>query len=627
MKRLAGFLWLGLLPCLAVFALETDSGPITDTSATESLFVPYKVWNMHMDFTTENWETLNPERKFLPKSEGGDGGAFGWGGFIAPAFIEQGDTDGNGKLSEQEFAELGRKWHNSWGEDADKQINAKQIDDGFKSVMGQVAGGKIPLRGTDGERNGIASVLGLEYPDSEVDMEFDGQQFESTSIRYKGNGTYLDAKGTNQKPFKLDLNDGYPGRKLAGVVKINLHNNITDPSYMNEVIAHQLFRDAGVPAPRTTYTRVYVTVPDLYDRESFGLYSIVENVDKRFIDDRFGTRKGAIFKPVTPFLFKDLGEQWSAYNQIYDPKTELKEEEKWRLIDLCRLVSHSSDYEFASRIGDFVDLDEFARYLAVTVLISDIDGILGSGQNFYLYLHPKSDKFVFIPWDQDHSFGHFKRRSQAQREQLSIQKPWEKNNRFLERLFELDEFKQDYMTYMKVFNDSLFNPERINDQVDALASVLRPAIQEGTPEKIELFNRLVSWDSHHSGINGTRAQDTQDTQDDDYKPESGLKPIKGFVSARTLSVDDQLAGRSEGLEDVIPGEEEFNPLNGFFSSLLLSQMDFNQDGLLAMEEIDQGFAQWYSSWCSEPDGVLTEKQIKTGLSLTLSAMRAEQQGS
>jgi len=619
MKRLAAFFLSGIIPFLSLLALETDTGAITDSLASENLFVPHKIWNIHLAFTTENWEAMNPDRKFIPKSEGGEGGSFGWGGFIAPAFIEDGDADGNGLLTEQEFAELGRKWYSSWDENDASLIDADQIDKGFISVMGNYSDGKIPLKGAEGERNGIASVLGIEFPESEVDLEFEGKQFSSASIRHKGNGTYLESNGTNKRPFKLDLNDGYPGRKLAGVVKINLHNNITDPSYMNEAIAHQLFRDAGVPAPRTTYTRVYVSVPDLYKRESFGLYSIVENVDKRFIDDRYGSSKGAIFKPVTPFLFRDLGDQWSAYNQIYDPKTDLKEKEKWRLIDLCRLVSHASDYEFALRIGDFIDLDEFARYLAVTVLISDIDGILGPGQNFYLYMNPKNDKFVFIPWDQDHSFGHFKRRSQAQREQLSIEKPWEKNNRFLERMFLVDEFKQDYLANISEFNNTLFQPERINAQVDALASVIRPAIQYDTPEKIELFNRLVSWDSHHSEMN---RNNTQDTEDDDYGSESGLKPIKGFVAARTLSVDDQLAGRSEGLEDVIPGMKEFNPLDGFFSSLLLAEMDSNQDGFLAVEEIDQGFARWYSAWCNEEEGVLTEKHIKSGLSHTLSDMQA-----
>jgi len=452
-------------------------------------------------------------------------------------------------------------------------------------------------------------------------MEINNTPFVSTSIRYKGNGTFMNAMGTQKPPFKIDLNDGYPGRDLAGVVKLNLHNCITDPSYMNEVIAHQLFRDAGVPAPRTSYARVYVSVPGIFEREYFGLYSMVENVDKRFIEDRYGSRKGAIFKPVTPTLFKDLGESWEAYEQIYDPKTKLSNEEKWRMIDLCRLVSHSSDYEFSSRIGDFINLDETARYLAVTVLVADLDGILGSGQNFYLFLEPKSNKFNFITWDQDHSFGQWTR-TQEEREKLSLNKPWDKGNQFLERLFSVPEFKDSYLSHIKVINDSLFQPKRINAQVEELAEVLRPAIRDDSPENLELFNRLVNMESHHSYANIL-----PELGPDDPKPSPGsfgsdpeAKPIKGFVAARTISVDDQLAGRSEGLDDgYIAGED--TPGNWKWAArIFLSEMDADNDGKLSEPEFHQGFDSWYEKWKTEDPEALSEKDIKRGLSLAMTSM-------
>jgi len=50
--------------------------------------------------------------------------------------------------------------------------------------------------------------------------------------------------------------------------------------------------------------------------------------------------------------------------------------------------------------------------MAVMVYLSDLDGILGPGQNLYLHLHPKTQQFQFIPWDQDHSWGQFNRASQ-----------------------------------------------------------------------------------------------------------------------------------------------------------------------------------------------------------------------
>ncbi len=63
------------------------------------------------------------------------------------------------------------------------------------------------------------------------------------------------------------------GQRLGTLKKLNLHSNITDASWMNEVLAFQLFRDADVPAPRTSYARVYVTVTGRQERAYAGLYS------------------------------------------------------------------------------------------------------------------------------------------------------------------------------------------------------------------------------------------------------------------------------------------------------------------------------------------------------------------
>src|SRR5438093_9000414 len=116
----------------------------------------------------------------------------------------------------------------------------------------------------------------------------------------------MQSRSSLKRSLKLDLNRHVRGQKLAGVSKLNLHNNVTDASWMNEVLSHRLYRDAGVPAPRTAYARVYVTVPGKFDRQYLGLYSLVEDVDRLFATSHFGTRRGALFKPVTPSLFTYL---------------------------------------------------------------------------------------------------------------------------------------------------------------------------------------------------------------------------------------------------------------------------------------------------------------------------------
>jgi spore coat protein CotH len=383
----------------------------------------------------------------------------------------------------------------------------------------------VRLQGPEGARNGLSAAAGIEFDWTHANLSIDGRKFNDIAVRYKGNGTFRQAQSTGKISFKIDLNKYVKGQKLAKLDKLNLANNIADPGWMNEELAYRLFRDAGVPAPRTSYARVYVTVTGESAREYWGLYSLVEDVDDIFALDRFGTKKGVLLKPVTTSLFHYLGDDWAKYRQTYDPKDDMSEEQIRRVIDFCKLVTSGSDEEFAAKLADYVDIDEFARFLAVTVWITDLDSILDNGQNFYVWLNPATQKFFFIAWDQDHSFGQFGRGgSTSTRRNFTIFHPFSGNNPFLQRVFSVPAFQDSYMAKLAEFSKTIFLPERIIDQVNEIAPVIRPAIGEESAARLQWFDRLVS-----------------DDGGDAY-----TETIKSFVKARALSVADQLDGKSRG---------------------------------------------------------------------------------
>ena len=98
--------------------------------------------------------------------------------------------------------------------------------------------------------------------------------------------------------------------------------------------------------------------------------------------ERFGSKKGALFKPgARSPIFLDLGDDWKSYEPIYGPKTESTIEQRQRVIAFSKLVSKASDAEFADELDHFFDLDQLARFMAVTVYLSSMDSILGMGQN------------------------------------------------------------------------------------------------------------------------------------------------------------------------------------------------------------------------------------------------------
>ncbi len=377
--------------------------------------------------------------------------------------------------------------------------------------------------GPEGKRNGISAIRGIDFQYVHAGFDFDGRRFADVGVRYKGNGTYTSGSALGKVSLKVDLNKYVKGQKLAGLTTLNLHNNITDPSWMNEVLAYRLYRDAGVVAPRTAYARVYVTVQGRPKRY-LGLYSIVENVDGAFVESRYHVPDGALFKPVTTRLFNDLGRDWSRYNQSYDAKTTLTDADRQRIFDMADLVTHASDDVFAAKLPQFVDLDAFARYAAVLVWLGNPDSLLQQGQNFYIYVHPRTHLMSFIPWDQDHSFGQFAWSSDQQQQELDIMRPGAQS-RFLARVFQVEAFRQKYRAAMLQLTRTLTTPERLAAQVDELAAAIGPVVaEEPLAGRADLFRKAVAGSSFPRPFYGGTAS-----------------PIKPFVRVRQASVLKQLA--------------------------------------------------------------------------------------
>jgi spore coat protein H len=345
--------------------------------------------------------------------------------------------------------------------------------------------------GPPGGRNGVAAAQGIEFDYVHATLQIGDWTFPDVAVRYKGNGSFLRANrdGSDKISLKVDLNKHVKGQKLAGLTTLNFQNNITDAGWMNEVLAYRLYRDAGALAPRTTYAQVYLTIEGKGDKRYLGLYSISENVDENFFEERFGTSEGAIFKPSTRELFTDWGVDWAAYNQSYDPKTDLTDAQKQRVIALGRLVSGATDAEFAAAIGDYVDLDDFARYSAVLVWLANHDSLLQNGQNFYTYLHPETNRMHFIAWDQDFSFGNTRNNGS-----WSIYSPW--SGRFLTRLYNVEAFRSKYLARMTEFSERLFVADRFMQQVSEIGPAIRPSVA------IEGVQWLAGLDSVVAGRSG-----------------------------------------------------------------------------------------------------------------------------
>ena len=623
-----------------ILALASLGASAAELAQPANIFQSTNIWTVHLRFTPDQWQAMEPTGAASTGGLGGPRGMFGrgFGGaggfrpmvFLAQAFL-RGDLNHDGTLSRAEFTQLGETWFNAWDTNHTGTLNEEQLRTGLASTFDLPDAGRQRrgLLGADGQRNGLAAASGIEFTYVHADLDFAGRLFTNVAVRYKGNGTYMQSRDSLKRSLKVELNKYVKGQKLAGLTKLNLHNNVTDAGWMNEVLSHRLFRDAGVPAPRSAYARVFITVPGKFDKQYFGLYSLVEDLDKHFAEERFHTKQGTIFKPVTRELFNYLGDDWAKYNQIYDPKTDLSDHAQRRVFDFAKLVTSASDADFAARLGDFLDLEEFSRFMAVTVWLSTMDSILGAGQNYYVYLHPATDKFQFLPWDLDHSFGQFALTgTQEQRETVSIHHPWRGENSFLERVFKVEAFQKLYLARLAEFNKTICQPNRFAQQVDEIAAAIRPAVKEESDTKLARFDKVVAGEpverlTLRAG-NGRRGNGEP------------TKPIKPFVIARAQSVQDQLAGKSPGTTIEGFGIGGMANRSGarldaagpatMLQRAFLKALDENLDGALTHAELTRGFAKWFDVWNRDQSGQLTENQLRVGLGEQFAPFRGAQRG-
>jgi len=316
----------------------------------------------------------------------------------------------------------------------------------------------------------------LQYAYVRAQISIDGEELHDVGLRMKGNSSYMSAEKTLHVPFKIDFNRFIPGQHFHGLLTLNLHNNAFDHSQMREHLTYAIFREAGLPASRTSYAKVFLTIPGKYDHQEIGLYSIVEEVDPHFLKTRFPNTKGLLMKPEPlSFGLRDMGDDWKEYIRPYQPRSTATPAQSRRLIEFVQLVENADDETFRERIDSYLNTDQFLRHLAIHTITANLDSILCLGHNYFLYLNATDNKFYFIPWDLNLSFaGWVWLGSPEDLINLSITHPHVAENKLVERILAIDSLNKIYRHQIEDLLATICSPEKLEKQMDEIDKIIRP---------------------------------------------------------------------------------------------------------------------------------------------------------
>jgi spore coat protein H len=234
-----------------------------------------------------------------------------------------------------------------------------------------------------------------------ADLRWRGEVVRNLGIRSRGQGSRNAAK----PGLRLDFNRYASNQKFLGLKSLVLDNLTQDPAMLKERVAMQFFTEMGIPAPRVVHARLFV------NNRFVGLYTIVEAIDKRFLESHFGEDDGYLyeFHYTDPYGFEYLGSELERYAEFFEPKTHEYDSmaSLYRPIrELAWTISESLDSMFVASLGEYLDLKTFLTYVAIENFLADRDGFLGDWgmNNFYLYRFEKKMLSQLLPWDKDSSF-------------------------------------------------------------------------------------------------------------------------------------------------------------------------------------------------------------------------------
>lgn len=440
-----------------------------------------------------------------------------------------------------------------------------------------------------------AGNFGFEFEYVPAELQIGDETFKDIGLRYKGSGTYLMSQRQAKRSFKIDFDRNDPEQTFHGYSKLSLNSGVMDTSKAREALAYALFRAAGVPAPRTAFAEVALTVPGKFDRECLGLYAVVEQVDTQFLKTHFGDGKGLLLKPEGIRGLPHLGDDPAAYETVYNVKSKPGRGDGKRLVELTRLINKADEAEFREQIGDYLDVGAFVRFLAVNTLLASLDGFIGMGHNYYLYLSPETGKFAFIPWDLDLAFGAFTfYGNPEQLADLSLDHPHLGENKLIDRLLAMPDVKQAYRNELKRIAGELFTVEKLGAQLAEIEALAKePLTREREAAKAR-------------------------KEGGGFGPSGGAMfaslPLDAFIAKRTASVAAQLAGEKTCY---VPRLANFGPPGGFgappLAKPLLESLDANKDGRSTDAEFTAGMQKLFTQWDTNKNGELDEREIAAGL--------------
>ncbi|MFZ1495549.1 MAG: CotH kinase family protein, partial [Saprospiraceae bacterium] len=269
---------------------------------------------------------------------------------------------------------------------------------------------------------------------------------EQIGFRLRGNSSRFSAK----KSFKISFNTFVTGRRYQGVKKINLNGEHNDPTLIREKLFYDIWHTADMPERRTRFAKLFI------NNNYNGLYTLLEEFDKDWLERVFNEQDGNLYKCTYPADLEYINENQQTYKDIvgagdaraYDLKTNETEDDYSGLVHLITILNQPPNDAFVDSIQTILEVNNTLKALAIDVATGNWDDYAYNRNNYYLYQNATTNKFTFITYDPDNCAGvDFVGADWSMRDCLNWLHP--SNPRpLMSKLLAIPQFKNQYILYL-----------------------------------------------------------------------------------------------------------------------------------------------------------------------------------
>jgi hypothetical protein len=333
-----------------------------------------------------------------------------------------------------------------------------------------------------------------------ADVTWDGVTVPDVMIRLKGNSSRNGplSAGSERYSLKIDFDRTVAGQTLHGIDKINLNNGWNDPTQLREVLATELFAAAGVPSPQMAFGQVTI------NGDLMGLYVVVEQLGKEFLERHFDDEDGDLYKPEPPAGHLAYEPNGDINIEQLDLKTNEDTSDHAAMYGLLDVLNYTDQAGLEAALEQVVDVERYLRYLAISALIVNLDSPLGPGHNFYLYEdRANGGRFAVVPWDMNGTFATFNcGYSYQQLAGLSYDQPWcvappDSQQQLLpRRIMSVPGWVARYHELLDELSSTVFVASTIDARIAELADMIRPYVYEDPTRQYpaDLFDEGLTGD-------------------------------------------------------------------------------------------------------------------------------------